>query len=82
MILIIYKTLNIIILILILIKTNYYGLGEMNILNKICIKIIFDMIYSAFDMVFNPYKIYENYNMDYNMFINLNKKIKFFSALI
>jgi len=58
-----------------LIKTNYYGLGEMNILNKICIKIIFDMIYSAFDMVFNPYKIYENYNMDYNMFINLNKKI-------
>jgi hypothetical protein len=58
-----------------LIKTNYYGLGEMNILNKICIKIIFDMIYSAFDMVFNPYKIYENYNMNYNMFINLNKKI-------
>ena len=58
-----------------LIKTNYYGLGEMNILNKICIEIIFDMIYSAFDMVYNPYKIYENYNMDYDVFINPNRKI-------
>jgi len=57
-----------------LIKINYYGLGEMNILNKICMKIIFDMIYSAFDMVFIPYKIFNKQNMDYNMFINLKKK--------
>ena len=57
-----------------LIKINYYGLGEMNILNKICMKIIVDMIYSAFDMVYIPYKIFNKHNMDYNMFINLKKK--------